>query len=331
MVKINDNLRWKVIRKMEKENNQREVSRKLKINQSTVRKIWLKYLETGTIEDKIKSGRPKILTEREERVMCRVSKQNPFDTASEVYARAKLDKQLSVCSVRRYLRNNSLFGRIAIKKPLLNKGHISKRLKFCKDYLKWPSEKWNDVIFSDESKFERYSMRRRYVRRNIGKALHKSYVCRTVKHGGFSICVWGAIKWDGSKTIALCPTTVNSSDYQNILSSFLPDLYNSKSIFMHDGAPCHRSTSTSKFADDMGICLISDWPPNCPDINIIENLWSIVKNGVSKTCPKNKNELWQIVKNEWDKIDNSVIKNLYSSIPRRLLSVIKCKGYHIKY
>lgn len=331
MGKIDNNLRWEIVRKMEKENNQRKLSKELNISQTTIRKIWMKFIEYGSIENRPKLGRNRILSDREERILCRVSKKNPFESAASALKLSNISKPLSISSARRYLRRNNLFGRIAVKKPMLNKGHIQKRLAFCKAYLHWTQEMWDNVIFSDESQFVRYSLRRRYVRRMVGNRFQSQYVCRTVMHGGFSIMVWGAIKSDGSRTLSLCPPKVNSISYQQILRSSLPELLEGSSIFMQDGAPTHRSSSTAKFTENMGLCLISDWPPNSPDINVIENLWAIVKLKVSQKCPRNKDELWQVVQEEWESVDNLTIKKLYGSIRQRLLSVTKNKGYHIKY
>ena len=93
----------------------------------------------------------------------------------------------------------------------------------------------------------------------------------------------------------------------------------------------HRSMSTQTYLEKQKICYISDWPPQSPDLNIIENMWAILKRNVSKRFPSTLDELWKVATEEWYKIDDAYIKNLYSSIPKRLDAVIKMKGYHTKY
>lgn len=56
------------------------------------------------------------------------------------------------------------------------------------------------------------------------------------------------------------------------------------------------------------------WLSNSLDLNLIENLWRIVKGNVEKRMPKNCAELMWYMWKEWDKISKSVIKKLIQSI-----------------
>ena len=62
------------------------------------------------------------------------------------------------------------------------------------------------------------------------------------------------------------------------------------------------------------------WPAQSPDLNPIENLWDELDRKVRKhkPLPKNQNDLWQILQNEWLKLDESIYKNLVDSMPRRI-------------
>ena len=54
------------------------VTEELNLGQTTVRAIWQKYLKTGDIDDGKRNGRPMKSSERERRIMSRISKKNPF-------------------------------------------------------------------------------------------------------------------------------------------------------------------------------------------------------------------------------------------------------------
>jgi len=74
-------------------------------------------LNTKSVSDLPKSGKPLKTTVRERRHICRISKKDPFLKASELAANCNILQKLSVCTIRRYLRNGRLFGRRASRKP----------------------------------------------------------------------------------------------------------------------------------------------------------------------------------------------------------------------
>jgi hypothetical protein len=330
MPRICDDIREQVVRQIIAGKKQREVARLFEMNYTTVHYIWDKYLRTGTVVDRARCGRPMISTERDRRELCRYSKKNPFATATEVQRAVDSLKLASITTIKNYLRQGGLLGRVAAKKPLLSKVNIKKRLRWCKDYRPLSMNDWKNVIFSDECRIEIFSTRRQFVRRPVGQRFNTKYTCKTVRHP-FSILVWGFIKGDGSRMLVKCPTRLDSVGYQAVLKQGLLGLYENDSIFMQDGVPCHNSKSTKKFLDRHKICMLSDWPPQSPDLNIIENVWQILKGNVHKRSPSNSVDLWSIVLDEWHRIPEDYIIKLYESIPRRLDGLIHKKGLHTKY
>ena len=118
---------------------------------------------------------------------------------------------------------------------------------------------------------------------------------------------WSATLGDGSKTLIRCATRIDSDIYINILKEEVPNICKDDSIFMHDGASCHQSKKTSEYLDRTNICLLSYWPLQSPDLNSLENLWSILKKNVSRGNPTNKDELWDLILQERNKMSNDVI------------------------
>ena len=202
---------------------------------------------------------------------------------------------------------------------------------FCKDYRQMTMFPWSNVIFTDEMWTELYGLRRAYVSRNVSTRYRNKYIYKTVKIGGHFLLLWGAIKKDGSRILLRCPSVMNSSAYQSILDEGLRNIYGQDSVLVHDGAPCHRSVSNQLYLERKNICYISDWPPQSPDLNIIENMWSVLKRNVAKKFPHTIEELWEVATKEWYWIDNVYVKNLYASIPRRLNVFRKLYGAHSKY
>lgn len=74
-----------------------------------------------------------------------------------------------------------------------------------------------------------------------------------------------------------------------------------------------------------------EWPAYSPDLNPIENIWSIMKGKVRRNNPETIAELEEQIQIAWDSINEDQIENLINSMTRRCEAVIKARGGHTKY
>jgi len=102
-------------------------------------------------------------------------------------------------------------------------------------------------------------------------------------------------------------------------------------IFQHDGAPCHKAKVITKWLGDQNVEILGPWPGNSPDLNPIENLWSILKRRVDKQKPTNSDKLQEVIMKEWVAISQDLAQKLIESMPSRIAEVLKKKGQHCKY
>ena len=128
---------------------------------------------------------------------------------------------------------------------------------------------------------------------------------------------------------------MNSKAYLPIIerkvSTKLSKLH-TQAIFQQDSAASHKAKIITNCFKKMKITVL-DWPGNSPDLNPIENLWSIVKNSLRKMDYTTKIKLIEAVIHVWfhDEKIKKICKTLVLSMKKRVKSVLENKGGHINY
>ena len=103
-------------------------------------------------------------------------------------------------------------------------------------------------------------------------------------------------------------------------------------MLLRDGALAHRARATQRWLEENGVSETKDFPPNSPDLHIIENVWAIMKrNMYGHRLIYNTLSLKLAVKRYWNKIDLSQIRVLVASMPRRIQACIDAEGGSTKY
>ena len=165
---------------------------------------------------------------------------------------------------------------------------------------------------------------------------HHQCVQQTVKHPT-KVMVWSVMSVHGTGRLYIVEGTMRQDQYLQVLRNrLLPQIKDwfgeIPCVFMHDGAPCHKAKKVTKFLSDLDLSVLP-WPGNSPDMNPIENLWSIVKKKIRKTNITTKTQLIETLINIWHH-DEEITKNcqtLIESMPKRLKMLIGNKGMHTKY
>ncbi len=87
----------------------------------------------------------------------------------------------------------------------------------------------------------------------------------------------------------------------------------------------------TKWLGEQNIEILGPWTGNSPDLNPIENLWSVLKRPVDKQKPTNSDKLQALVVQEWAVISQDVAQKLIDSMPGWIAEVLKKKDQHCKY
>jgi transposase len=217
--------------------------------------------------------------------------------------------------------------------PVLTEEHKSRRLEWARKYIHL-GPKWKNVIFSDEKKFNLdgpdgwhgYWHNLRKEKELFSKR----------QNGGGSVMVWAAFSHEGTSNLVILEGNQASIDYiatlRSNLLSFNEQKHGNSALFQHDNASIHRSRMTQQWLQEQEIDLMS-WPALSPDLNPIENLWSVLARSVYEDNKQYHSiyELKMAILRCWEKISRGTIEKLILSMPKRCIDVLECKGAKIGY
>ena len=118
-------------------------------------------------------------------------------------------------------------------------------------------------------------------------------------------------------------STSEAVDKRKLFSS------NKQMTLVQDGAPAHTAKATQAWwgKNLPNFVAKTEWPANSPDLNPVENLWSIMDSEVYKNpSPKNMDHLKRHLRQAWKNIKPSTLRDLSHSMPCSLQNVIKIRG-----
>lgn len=321
-----------IVKECAKGTSFKDIATKINRHVVTVRR----YLENPS-KRKSRSDRGilKSVTKRDLNQVKRSLRKIPGATSRSVFAEAGLPdvpKTTRNRILRRMASPKSLK-----KRPPLTPRHKQLRLEWAKRYMKADMK---NILFTDEA--------RATLDGPDGWA--KGWIFNGDKcplrlrrqQGGGGVMIWAGIIGDELVGPARVPDGVKltSATYCKFLKSelapWLDDIPLSrmkKVILMHDNAPSHSAKDTNHFLKSLGFNNdnLMIWPPSSPDLNPIENLWSIIKREIYADGKQysSKNDLWKVIKDSAASIPRSTIRKLTESVNERLFETIRRHGSYV--
>lgn len=119
----------------------------------------------------------------------------------------------------------------------------------------------------------------------------------------------------------------------------LPNFLRADKIFMYDNAPIHKAHIVRDLLHQLGFYIMV-WPPYSPDLNPIENLWSILKREIYRlypelqTAPDTRETLYRLIyaaREAWENIRPQILVSLSETMPNRVQAIIQADGWYTEY
>lgn len=195
---------------------------------------------------------------------------------------------------------------------------------------------WNNVVFSDESRFNIHHADGRvriYRRRN--ERFANNCVREVYPYGGGGVMVWAAINTNFKSHLVVCNGNLNARRYiDQILRPHVVPIFRQRQglTFMHDNARPHTAIVTRQFLQQNNVPVLQ-WPARSPDCNPIEHMWDELGRRLRQRphAPNTVDELSQALLEEWNNIPRRVYRNLCTSMTRRVQAVLNSNGGHTRY
>jgi transposase len=140
--------------------------------------------------------------------------------------------------------------------------------------------------------------------------------------------VWGAIGPNGWRsTLVRCSNPVNRDSYiamlteSGVIDEMNRNFGQGQFIFQHDNATLHK-VARNHLLTMMNMLF---WPAKSPDLSPIEQVWIYIKKRLKGRVYTSPIDLFDAISEEWTKVLQDVIKNLWDSFRARCEV---CAKYH---
>ena len=329
-----------------------EIGRELGRPRRTVSSFLQRLHERESKENIPRPGRPRKTTKSDDRYLIRTAELDTDQPLKELRNATNLG--ISIQTIRQRLREVGIRKWVAKKRALLTKDQAKQRYRWAVERRHWTRDNFALMLFSDETLFKKNNDARRkrvFRRQNKTEKYAPQNIQGQIKGPGVSQMIWGCFIGDKLGPLVFIDGTVDKHTYIQLLTenllSFIKLLHENgihDVIFQQDNASPHHAKATMdwlKASAEQYAFTITEFPPNSPDLNPIENLWSILKAELYRQYPDTmylpgsgkaiRTELCNRLNKIWWDIGTDLLNKLIDSMPMRVNAVRKGKGWYTEY
>jgi transposase len=298
MPRLSDIDRGRAIGMLDAGTRIRAVATALHVHESSISRLRNRYTTTGRTADRPRSGRPRVTTNRQNRYI-----------------------------VLQHLRNRRRNAAQTARE----------KTQWAHQHRDWTHWMWNQVPFSDESRFclSNSDGRVRVYRRN-GERFTDAAVVQHDRWGGPSVMVWTGITSHYRTELFRIQGNLTGLRYRDeiLMPAVLPFMrqHPNVTLFQQDNARPHTARIYQAYLQHEHIQTLP-WPAFSPDMSPIKHLWDELGRRVHNRQPQpaDIHQLQAALVEEWQAIPQVMIQRLLQSMRTRVLACIAARGGHTRY
>ena len=191
---------------------------------------------------------------------------------------------------------------------------------------KWVKLRADNIVFSDETvpTTNGFVHRKQWTPRGgrVYPRLRERWPDRLMVHGSIGIGYRHLVFFDPLKNKRL-----NAASYKRlVLQKVIPHVVSNNRVWMQDGARVHTAKKNKQYLRNKGCNFIDDWPANSPQLNPIEQVWSLLQKKIASRMASDHDELVAAIQWAWDSLDQSYLDGQVRSFTSKLKKCIKNRG-----
>ena len=315
----------------------KQIAELVGVTERTVYNCKTRIEDGESLQDHPRSGRPHLLTKSEESKLVQLARRQSSVSRPKLAAAlmSSTHKKVSPTTISEVLHKHGLKSKTYSTKPKLTARNIKARLAFCKEFKDFD---WEQAVFVDESPFSFVRTINTQNERYWGYA--GEYKQKDKKsQDRRKIAIYAGISATGRTKLFFYEGNLTGEAYLSLLKRLVIDVKKNMytedeewSLFQ-DGARPHVYWKVQKFlhANCPNFCPKDLWPGNSPDLNPIENVFSIMGEELKSKRYKNLDGLKRHLKKIWAEISQETISACILSMPQRIKQTRQNRGGSIKY
>ena len=229
---------------------QTEVARRFNVADSTITRLVTRVNATETTAERPRPGQPRVTSVRQDHYIRQRHLRNRFATAQSTANAIVGNRGRSIHreTVINRLRERVIYCRRPARCQALTQRHRLERQRWA---LNNRRRQWDNVVFSDESRFNiHHADGRVRIYRCRNERFANICVRKVYPYGGWGVMVWAAINTNFKSDLVVCNDNLNARRYiDQILRPHVVPIFRRRQglMFMHDNARPHTAIVTRHF------------------------------------------------------------------------------------